>query len=134
MDAIIDSSALDNEVAEALPVPPVVPPPTTPVTIADFVARELKTLHAAAAENVWTRAGLLTALASRIRDSLPHWQRTDEPALARTTLDTLHTELSIPTSDPAEVDRRWTHTITTLTSLTTTETPPQKSRRTFWKH
>ncbi|MPZ85957.1 MAG: VWA domain-containing protein [Actinophytocola sp.] len=132
MDAVTDGSALDNEFAGAVPVPPVVPPPAAPVTIADFVVRELKTLQAAAPEDVWTRAGMLTALADRIRDSLPHWKLTGEPARTRTTLNTLFADLSMPTSDPAEVDRRWHRTITTLVALTTTQ-PPQKSRRAFWK-
>ncbi|HEY0451546.1 VIT domain-containing protein [Actinophytocola sp.] len=123
---------VDKERIEPIPPrPPVVPPPAAQ-PLSDFVAGELITLHSAATENVWTRAGLLTALAGRIHDLLPHWTHTGEPSQSRTVLNTLYTALAMPTSDPAEVDRRWHQTLTTLESLMTNPTP-QKSRRTFWK-
>jgi Ca-activated chloride channel family protein len=117
---------------EAAPgvTPPVVPPPT--VSLADFVAAELKALKAAATLDVWTRAGLLAALSERIRVLLTGWQVAGEPKDARVTLGTLSTELAVPTADASEVDRHWHHMITTLTSLTST--PQRKSQRTFWKH
>ncbi len=110
-------------------VPPVVPPPTKPLT--DFVATELKALKSAAAEEVWTRAGLLTALSERIRVLLGPWQKAGEPQDARLTLGRLSADLAVPTADPTEVDNRWHHTIATLESLITTT--PAASRRAFWK-
>jgi Ca-activated chloride channel family protein len=98
--------------------------------LTDFVTQELNALRAAVSDNIWTRSGLLTALAERIRVLLTSWQIAGEPDTSRTTLGTLSTDLSAPTADPAEIDRRWHHAITTLESLTRQPKPP---RRTFWK-
>jgi Ca-activated chloride channel family protein len=105
-------------------------PPDT--SLSDFVTAELGSLKSAAAESVWTRAGLLTALSERIRVLLGPWQAAGEPTSSCQALSALSAELAIPTADPAEVDRRWHHTITILESLTT-NAPPRRTRRAFWK-
>ena len=111
--------------------PPVAPPPATLIR---FVTQELQRLNASSTVDVWTRAGLLTALAERIRVHLSQWQSAGEPQNQRVALGQLSAELSVPTADPAEVDRRWRHTITTLMTMTTPQAhPTQPPRRTFWK-
>ena len=112
------------------PTPP--PPVTGDVTsLATFVQDELTRLLQNEGQDVWLRAGLLTALSERIRVQLAVWQQNNEPQDARTTLGTLSTELAAPTADPSEVDRRWQKAIATLQSLTTSGTT--RSRRPFWK-
>jgi len=121
--------------------PPTAPPPPSPKrgkstpppmpagdapSLAKFVTDELARLRANEGQDVWLRAGLLTALSERIRVQLTAWQL--EPTDVRALLGTLSAELANPTADPAEVDRRWQHTITTLESLTA-----RKPRRAFWK-
>jgi Ca-activated chloride channel family protein len=124
--------------------PPVVPPPNkkvgrpTPLPIppsngkalATFAAEELTRLRGSTGQDVWLRAGLLSALSERIRVQLAVWQRTNEPQDARKTLGTLSNELAVPTADPAEVDRRWEKAIATLESLSG---GGGRSRRPFWK-
>jgi len=110
------------------------PPPPTPgdaTSLATFVQQELTNLRNNEGQDVWLRAGLLTALSERIRVLLTTWQQNNEPAEARTKLGTLSTELAVPTADPAEVDRRWRHALTILESTTTNEAP--RTRRPFWK-
>ncbi|MFI7674906.1 VIT domain-containing protein [Actinophytocola sp. NPDC049390] len=110
------------------------PPPTLPgdaTALATFVQDELTRLLHNEGQDVWLRAGLLTALSERIRVQLAVWQQNKEPREARTTLGTLSTELATPTADPSEVDRRWQKTIAILRSLTTGDTP--RARRPFWK-
>jgi Ca-activated chloride channel family protein len=110
------------------------PPPPTPgdgASLATFVQEELTRLRGNEGQDVWLRAGLLTALSERIRVLLNVWQLNNEPQDARTTLGTLSTELASPTADPTEVDRRWHKAITTLESLATGSNP--RSRRPFWK-
>lgn len=110
------------------------PPPPAPgdgASLATFVQEELTRLRGNDGQDVWLRAGLLTALSERIRVLLDVWKLNNEPQDARTTLGTLSTELASPTADPAEVDRRWHKAITTLESLTTGGAP--RSRRAFWK-
>jgi Ca-activated chloride channel family protein len=110
------------------------PPPPTPgdaTSLAAFVQQELINLRDNEGQDVWLRAGLLTALSERIRVLLTTWQQNNEPAAARTTLGALSTELAVPTADPDEVNRRWQHALTTLDSLTTDESP--RTRRPFWK-
>lgn len=120
--------AVDCGPADSL-IPPVVPPATS---LTDFVAQELASLKSAAGENVWTRAGLLSALSERIRVQLGPWEATGEPQPARLTLGNLAARLATPTADPAEVDARWHQAITTLESLTTPSlTNP--TRKPFWK-
>jgi Ca-activated chloride channel family protein len=110
------------------------PPPPAPGdagSLKKFVVEELTRLRSNNNEDVWLRAGLLTALSERIRVQLAVWQQNNEPADARNTLGTLSQELAFPTADPAEVDRRWQHTLTTLESLTNGDTP--RKRQPFWK-
>jgi Ca-activated chloride channel homolog len=96
------------------------------------VTEELARLRGNDGQDVWLRAGLLTALSERIRLQLAAWQLVNEPADARNALGTLSSELATPTADPAEVDRRWQKAIATLTSLTSGGGSP-RSRRPFWK-
>ena len=110
------------------------PPPPMPgdaPSLATFVQQELTNLRNNDGQDVWLRAGLLTALSERIRVLLTTWQQNNEPAEARTTLGTLSTELATPTADPAEVDRRWQHALTTLEAVTAGGNP--RPRRPFWK-
>lgn len=111
----------------SMPALPSVPEPTT---LTGFVTGELESLKTATTENVWTRAGLLTALSERIRVHLTRWQPTPDTEPARQTLANLSATLAVPTSDPTEIDRRWHQALTTLESLTT---KPKNPRRTFWK-
>jgi Ca-activated chloride channel family protein len=121
--------------------PPTAPPPPAPSrgksapsplpagdapSLAKFVTDELARLRANDGQDVWLRAGLLSALAERIRVQLTAWQLEPEPL--RATLGTLSAELAVPTADTAEVDRRWQHAIATLDSLTA-----RRPRRAFWK-
>lgn len=112
---------------------PTPPPPVAGdgTSLATFVQEELTRLRHNEGQDVWLRAGLLTALSERIRVLLTVWQQNNEPQEARTALGTLSTELASPTADPSEVDRRWQKAVTTLQSLTTGGT--NRSRRTFWK-
>jgi Ca-activated chloride channel family protein len=96
------------------------------------VTEELARLRGNDGQDVWMRAGLLTALSERIRLQLTAWQQNNESADALNTLGTLSSELAIPTADPAEVDRRWQKAVATLTSLTSGGGSP-RSRRPFWK-
>jgi Ca-activated chloride channel homolog len=125
-------------------MPPVAPPPSTApglpqppsfpndaTTLAKFVQEELARLRSNNDQDVWLRAGLLTALSERIRVQLTVWQNHNEPLDARNALGTLSAELATPTADAAEVDRRWQKTITTLESLT--NGGGTRSRRPFWK-
>jgi Ca-activated chloride channel family protein len=110
------------------------PPPPTPgdgASLATFVQEELTRLRGNDGQDVWLRAGLLTALSERIRVLLDVWKQNNEPQEARTTLGTLSTELAVPTADPTEVDRRWQKALTTLESLTKGGT--SRPRRPFWK-
>lgn len=121
--------------------PPVVPPPAQPapppaspgdvMSLKTFVTEELVRLRDNNGQDVWLRAGLLTALSERIRIQLAVWQNNNEPADARNKLGTLSTELASPTADPAEVERRWQQTIATLESLASGGSP--RTRRPFWK-
>ncbi|HEV7646630.1 MAG TPA: VIT domain-containing protein [Actinophytocola sp.] len=128
LDGLAAEMATPAAVAQPEPFP-VVPPATT---LTDFVTEELTSLKAAAAENTWTRAGLLAALSERIRVQLGPWQAAGEPELSRQTLATLSATLSTPTADPAEVDRRWQQALITLESLTAAARPT-RTRRPFWK-
>jgi len=118
-------------------LPPVVPPPKkrthpAPVSaepLSTFVSTELTRLRENEAQDVRQRAGLLAALAERIRVLLTQWQEAGEAKSARSALGALSKELSQPTADPTEVDRRWQKALETLASLTT-ESPRRKS---FWK-
>jgi Ca-activated chloride channel homolog len=122
--------------------PPVAPPPaarpTPPIpgagdamSLAKFATEELARLRGNEGQDVWLRAGLLTALSERIRLQLAAWQQANEPADARQKLGALSTELAVPTAEPAEVDRRWQNTIAILESLASTG--HGRSRRPFWK-
>jgi hypothetical protein len=91
-----------------------------------FATDQLHHLRTNATQDVWHRAGLLTALAEQIRVYLQAWQQTGDRALP--TLTTLAAELSQPTSDPTEVELRWQKTLSTLETLTT-----KSPRRAFWK-
>lgn len=113
--------------------PPMTPYPTTPQPPAGdapsptkFATDQLHHLQANATQDVWTRAGLLTALAEQIRVYLQAWQQTGDRA--QPTLATLAAELSQPTSDPTEVEIRWQNTLKVLETLTT-----KSQRRAFWK-
>nr|WP_052478801.1 VIT domain-containing protein [Kibdelosporangium sp. MJ126-NF4]CEL20646.1 hypothetical protein [Kibdelosporangium sp. MJ126-NF4]CTQ89558.1 hypothetical protein [Kibdelosporangium sp. MJ126-NF4] len=109
----------------------------TPVTktLAEFVTAELQSLHTVENEPVWTRASLLTQLAERILDNLTAWEAANESTEARTTLADLSKHLTVPTADTDDVERRWAHTLKTLTTLETqvTSESPKKPRKTFWK-
>ena len=107
------------------------PPPTGGTSLATFVKEELERLESNKDQDVWLRAGLLTALSERIRVQLGTWQQNNESEEARTILGTLSKQLATPTADPTEVDRRWQETVKTLEALTTTSTP--RPRRPFWK-
>jgi Ca-activated chloride channel family protein len=95
-----------------------------------FAAEELTRLRGSDGQDVWLRAGLLTALSERIRLQLTAWEQANESAEARKKLGTLSTELAVPTADPAEVDRRWLAAIAALESLVG---GGGRSRRPFWK-
>jgi Ca-activated chloride channel homolog len=101
------------------------------MSLAKFVQEELARLRSSNGQDVWLRAGLLTALSERIRVQLTVWQNHNEPVDARNALGTLSTELATPTADAAEVDRRWQKAIKTLESLTNGGST--RSRRPFWK-
>lgn len=116
--------------SQSPPPPPAFPGDTT--SLRKFVTEELARLRGNDGQDVWMRAGLLTALSERIRLQLAVWQQNNEPADARNTLGTLSSELAVPTADPAEVDRRWQKAVATLTSLTSGDGSP-RSRRPFWK-
>ncbi|ONI75292.1 trypsin [Actinosynnema sp. ALI-1.44] len=102
------------------------PTATTTPTLADFVAEQLKALRAAENEPTLARASLLDILAQTILANLSDWAAANEPAEARATLLTLHTELTVPTTDLDELERRWHHTMATLESL-------RPQRKAFWK-
>jgi hypothetical protein len=91
-----------------------------------FATDQLHDLQANATQDVWIRAGLLTALAEQIRVYLQAWHQTGDRATS--TLATLSGELSQPTSDPTEVEIRWQNTLKVLETLTT-----KSPRRAFWK-
>jgi Ca-activated chloride channel family protein len=112
----------------ATPPPP--PAPGAPATLQDFVTEELAKLKGNDGQDVWLRAGLLSALSERIRVQLTTWQHNKEAQDAITALGTLSTELATPTADPSEVDRRWQQTMAALESLVNGPTP---RRRAFWK-
>jgi Ca-activated chloride channel family protein len=145
-DGGLGGSAPDAPSAPGIPwAPPVAPPPGAKpapprppmpgagdaVSLARFVADELARLRGNDGQDVWLRAGLLTALSERIRLQLAAWEQANEPADARTKLGALSTELAVPTADPAEVDRRWQNTVAILESLASGG--PGRSRRPFWK-
>ncbi|HYQ63525.1 VIT domain-containing protein [Actinophytocola sp.] len=123
----------------AKPTPPLSPPPPIPpipgtgdaVSLTKFATEELARLHGNEGQDVWLRAGLLTALSERIRLQLAAWEQANEPADARKKLGALSTELAVPTADPAEVDRRWRNTIAILESLA--NNGHGRLRRPFWK-
>jgi Ca-activated chloride channel family protein len=98
------------------------PAPRPPITIARFAAAHLRLLRPATDTEV--RAALLATLAERIGELAPHWPDDDH----RRQLEALAAELTPPTTDPAELDRRWHHAIATLESLAGS---PRK--RAFWK-
>jgi Ca-activated chloride channel family protein len=106
-------------------------PPSDGKAVANFAAEELARLRGSAGEDVWLRAGLLTALSERIRVQLAVWERSNEPQDARRTLGTLSGELAVPTAEPAEVDRRWDEVIATLELLAAGG--GARARRSFWK-
>jgi Ca-activated chloride channel family protein len=110
------------------PAPAPVPPPALK-TVLDFAATELWSMRLT--NDPVARAGLLTGLADRIRGLAAHWAATGEPASARTALTDLATELSAPTSDAAEIARRWDHAVSVLETLSGER--PQRTRRAFWK-
>jgi Ca-activated chloride channel homolog len=114
--------------AHKLSIPPPAPAPALK-TVLEFAATELWSLRSATDPMV--RAGLLTALAGRIRGLAAHWAASGESDSARTALTELATELSAPASDPAVIERRWDHAITVLETLAGDR--PQRTRRTFWK-
>lgn len=108
------------------------PPPVGGATsLAQFVTEELARLRGSDGQDVWMRAGLLTALSERIRLQLATWQQSNESSDARKSLGELSSELAVPTADPAEVDLRWQKAIATLTSLASGAAP--RTRRPFWK-
>ncbi|GAB3893547.1 hypothetical protein GCM10029964_070500 [Kibdelosporangium lantanae] len=117
------------------PPPPAAPAPETPESpespepksIAEFAAEQLWWLRSTSAHDA--RTSLLTSLAERIRNLYGHWATTGERESARTTLSDLATELSTPTTDPAEVERRWQHAIGVLEDLA----GERPKRRAFWK-
>jgi Ca-activated chloride channel family protein len=91
------------------------------------VEDELRLLRDFSTEDVWERAGLLIALAGRLRTLVAG--QTGELAA---TLTKLADELEVPTSDPVEIERRWQHAIGTLESLTAPPVSPH-TRKAFWK-
>jgi Ca-activated chloride channel family protein len=109
--------------APKLSVPPPAPAPG-PQTALEFAATELWALRAA---DPTAHAGMLTALADRIRTFAAHWAADS----SSTALTDLATELSVPTSDPAEIERRWEHAISVLETVSGER--PQRTRRAFWK-
>jgi hypothetical protein len=121
--------------------PPVVPSPGSPLppppapgdagSLKKFVTEELARLRGNDGQDVWLRAGLLSALSERIRVQLAAWKQNNEPTKSRDALGALSTELASPTADPAEVEQRWQKAIATLESLANGDAP--RGRRTFWK-
>jgi len=119
------------------PKPAPAPAPGDGVSLAAFAAEELARLRTSDGQEVWLRAGLLTALSERIRLQLAAWQLANEPAEARNTLGTLSTELAVPIAEPTEVDRRWQKALATLESLATGVAGGSggsgRSSKPFWK-
>jgi Ca-activated chloride channel family protein len=117
------------------PIPPAPPTPPSPspggTSLVTFVREELARLRSSDGQDVWLRAGLLSALSERIRLQLAGWEQANEPADARTKLGALSTELAVPTADPTEVERRWREAITLLESFA--GGGGGRSRRPFWK-
>jgi Ca-activated chloride channel family protein len=103
------------------------PEPIRAQVLPASIDEELRLLRESAGKDVWERAALLTALAGRLRDVA----RDHTGALADF-LTKLAEKLEVPTSDPAEVERRWQRTLRMLESLTAPPVPPS-TRRTFWK-
>jgi Ca-activated chloride channel family protein len=112
--------------APSVPAPKLSVPAPAPKTVLEFAATELWSLRATT--DPMLRAGLLTALADRIRGLAAHWAASGE---SDSSLTELATELSAPTSDPAEIERRWNHAVSVLETLAGER--PQRTRRTFWK-
>jgi Ca-activated chloride channel homolog len=98
-------------------------------TVSALVTDELRRLRAAEGRDPLERAGLLSALADRIRALLDRVARAGLRSAHRTVLEDLAAELSAPTSDAAEIERRWRHAISTLEQLVA----PSPIRRAFWK-
>jgi Ca-activated chloride channel family protein len=105
---------------------PAAPRPEPVVPLRTFARFELRGLRGAAAKPVAERSPLLTALAESIRKVLASVQG-EEPE-ARRALEELATVLAGPTTDEAELERRWALAISTLETLA-----GERSRRTFWK-
>jgi Ca-activated chloride channel family protein len=122
----VDSFLESMDASESRGGPAIAGPAITPVTIHAFAAHELRLLRDGRGLGVWERAGLLTALADRIRESIAQWVYAGE---STTVLEDLATELSAPTADADEVERRWRHAVGILETLT----GATRSRRAFWK-
>ena len=109
-------------------VQPPAPEPQETKSIAEFAAEQLWWLRSPAGADD-ARTSLLTALTERIRRLDGHWATSGERESARTALADLATDLSTPTTDPAEIERRWQHAISVLEDLT----GERPKRRAFWK-
>ncbi|MDU0295123.1 trypsin, partial [Saccharothrix longispora] len=104
------------------PAPPAPPTPPTP-DVARFAADELAALRAAT-----DRAAALARLREAITRHEPAWRAKGEPAGTVRALRDLAAELAAPTTDRAELDRRFRHAVATLEALAA-----PRGRGPFWK-
>ncbi|GAA3463157.1 VIT domain-containing protein [Saccharothrix longispora] len=112
----------------AAPKPPAPPAPAAPPVpptpdVARFAADELAALRVAT-----DRAAALARLHEAITRHEPAWKAKGEPAGTVRALRDLAAELAAPTTDRAELDRRFRHAVATLGALAA-----PRGRGPFWK-
>ncbi|MFT7834614.1 VIT domain-containing protein [Saccharothrix sp. BKS2] len=115
-------SAVPKPVAPPSPVAPPEPAPN----VAEFLIDVLARLRGA--DDPRAHATLLRRLHEAITRHLPAWEAAGAPAELTGTLTGLAAALAVPTTDPAEVERRLRLAITTLEPLV-----EPRRRKPFWK-